>query len=215
MDHLAFDPIGVTKDGLVYTTLSCVRTIDSLYLISKLVQQNFHVKNKIVNEMARLETIGAWELEFAKKRSNNNNVLSIASLNTRSIHAHLSNVIHHKDLMDNMVLCFQETHLHIPPIDKESLSFNFAIAHSTHGILTCKNKKIIIKATKTFYKNKTELTLINMYFQQPIFLTNTYAAPFEKVSTIIQMIKEEKSQTSYTNYVLLVISDFNIDIHYK
>ena len=46
LDQIAFDPTGVTKHGLVYTALSRVRTIDSLYLINKLTQQNFHVKNK-------------------------------------------------------------------------------------------------------------------------------------------------------------------------
>lgn len=119
LDQLAFDTAGVTKHGLVYTSLSHVSNIDSLYLINKLTQQHFHVKNKIINEMAQLETIGAWKLEFAKKKCDNKNVLSIANLNTHSLHAHLSDVIHHKDLMENMILCFQETHLYIPPIDKE------------------------------------------------------------------------------------------------
>jgi len=51
-----------------------------------------------------------------------------------------------------------------------------------------------------------------MYFQQPIFLMNIYAAPSEQVSMIIQIIKEEKLQTTYTNCVFSFISDFNIDI---
>lgn len=111
MDQLALDPTGVTKYGLVYTALLCVKTIDLLYLIRKLAHENFHVKNKILYEIAQLETTATWELEFSKKRSNNKNVLLIASLNTCSLHAHLSDVIHHTDLMENMILCFQETHL--------------------------------------------------------------------------------------------------------
>jgi len=41
---------------------------------------------------------------------------------------------------------------------------------------------------------------------------NIYAAPFERVFTIMQIIKEEKSQTTYTDCVFLVVGDFNIDI---
>lgn len=93
-------------------------------------------------------------LEFAKKKSAIKDVLSIASLNTHSLHAHLSDVIHHNDLMDNMVLYFQETHLYTPPIDKEFLSFNFSIAHSTHGILTCINKKYLLSQQIYFAKTK-------------------------------------------------------------
>lgn len=51
-----------------------------------------------------------------------------------------------------------------------------------------------------------------MYFQRPICLMNIYAGPFEQVSMIMQIIKEAKPQTTYTNCVFLVIGDFNIDI---
>ena len=52
-----------------------------------------------------------------------------------------------------------------------------------------------------------------MYFhQRPICLINIYAAPYEQVSTIIQMIREAKSQTTHTNCVFLVIGDLNINI---
>lgn len=212
LDKLAFDPTGMTQHGLVYTALSRVKTIDSLYLLSKLSHKNFHVKDKVLNEMTRLTTIATWELKFGKKISNNKNVLSIATLNTRSLYAHISDVVHHTDLMDNMILCFQETHLQAPPTNKQFFAFNFAIAHCIHGILTCIEKKITIQATKTFCNNKTELTLTDMYFQQPICLINIYAAPFEQVSTIIQMIRDAKSQTTHTNCIFLVIGDLNIDI---
>jgi hypothetical protein len=76
--------------------------------------------------------------------------------------------MHDTNLKENMVLCFQETHLHSPPKNKQLFSFNFAIAHSTHSILTFIEKKIPIKATKNFTKSKIELTLTDMYFHQPI-----------------------------------------------
>ena len=51
LDGLAFDPIGIITHGLVYTALSQVKTMDSLYLIQKLSQENFYVNKKVVIEM--------------------------------------------------------------------------------------------------------------------------------------------------------------------
>jgi ATP-dependent exoDNAse (exonuclease V) alpha subunit len=67
LDGLAFDPTGVTQDGLVYTALSRIKNISSIYLIQKLTPKKFHVNTKVSNEMTRLETIVPWKLEFAKK----------------------------------------------------------------------------------------------------------------------------------------------------
>ena len=58
-----------------------------------------------------------------------------------------------------------------------------------------------------------ELTLIDIYFQQPIFLMNIYAVPSEQVCTTIELIRKAKSQTTHVNCVFLIIGDFNIDIH--
>ena len=41
---------------------------------------------------------------------------------------------------------------------------------------------------------------------------NIYATPFEQVSTIIEMINNEKSQSTHTDCVFFMIGDFNIDI---
>ena len=62
LDGLAFDQTGVTQDGLVYTALSRVKIISSIYLIQKLTPKNFHVKTKVSNEMTRLETLVPWKL---------------------------------------------------------------------------------------------------------------------------------------------------------
>ena len=55
LDNVAFDPSGIRKHGLVYTTLSCVRNIQSLYLLNALTKDNFRVKQKIASEMERLQ----------------------------------------------------------------------------------------------------------------------------------------------------------------
>lgn len=44
MEALAFDPSGINKHGLAYTTLSCTITIDTLFLLEPLTQNHFKVK---------------------------------------------------------------------------------------------------------------------------------------------------------------------------
>ena len=56
LSGLAFDPTGVTWHRLLYTTLSRVKSIDSLYFLNELFQKNFHVANKVLDEMSGLTT---------------------------------------------------------------------------------------------------------------------------------------------------------------
>ena len=51
LDRLAFNPINIRAHGLVYTTLSRVKSMDSLFLVHKLSQQNFSVNKKLTTEM--------------------------------------------------------------------------------------------------------------------------------------------------------------------
>jgi hypothetical protein len=54
LDSVSFDPTGIQIHGLVYTTLSHVRNIESLYFLNSLKMDNFKVKQKIDIEMQRL-----------------------------------------------------------------------------------------------------------------------------------------------------------------
>jgi hypothetical protein len=56
LDSVVFDPIGIQIHGLVYTTLSRVISIESLYFLSTLTKYNFKVKHKVDIEMQRLRT---------------------------------------------------------------------------------------------------------------------------------------------------------------
>ena len=51
LDNVAFEPDGISIHGLVYTALSCFRSIDSLYLLSPLTKDNFKFKQKFDIEM--------------------------------------------------------------------------------------------------------------------------------------------------------------------
>lgn len=64
MGALAFDPSKVYQHGLVYTALSRVRNIESLYLMHQLQHSNFKVCQKVDNEMQRLRTSAQWKLQY-------------------------------------------------------------------------------------------------------------------------------------------------------
>ena len=63
LDNLAFDPLGIRRHGLVYTTLSRVRNIESLYFLSPLKKQNFQIRHKIPVEMESLHKNAKWQLD--------------------------------------------------------------------------------------------------------------------------------------------------------
>jgi len=64
LDNVSFQPVGIWIHGLVYTTLSHVRSIDSLYLLSPLTKDNFKVKQKVDIEMDCLGTTAKWKLQY-------------------------------------------------------------------------------------------------------------------------------------------------------
>ena len=104
---LAFEPSHISTHVLVYTTLSRVKTMESLYLVNKLTQKNFHVNKKIVEEMRHLTTNALWKLGYIQTPITNTNTLSVATLNTRSLYAHINDIVHDKDLMNIIILYIQ------------------------------------------------------------------------------------------------------------
>jgi hypothetical protein len=85
LDSVAFQPAGIRIHGLVYTTLSRVRSIDSLYLLSPLTKDNFKVKQKVDIEMQRLRTTAKWHLQYDYQSIQTNSSVSILSLNTHKL----------------------------------------------------------------------------------------------------------------------------------
>ncbi len=69
LDHLAFDPSGVTKHGLAYTTLSHIHSKEQLYLLLALSNKNFHVDSNVEHEMLHLKTITQYKLTIPNLKS--------------------------------------------------------------------------------------------------------------------------------------------------
>ena len=87
----------------MYTTLSRVRQIESLYLIQKLHHANFKVSEKVKNELQRLQTTMQWTLQY-----NLPTILPsqhiICSLNTHSLLLHEQDITHDHALFDATIL---------------------------------------------------------------------------------------------------------------
>lgn len=60
LNILSFDLSGISTHGLVYTTLSHVTKMESLYLFQKLTQKKFCVNKKVLEETKYLRTEGSW-----------------------------------------------------------------------------------------------------------------------------------------------------------
>ena len=193
LDRLAFDPSNIRTHGLVYTTLSRVRSMNSLFLLQKLTQENFHVNKKIAEEMKQLIANGLWKVDNVQKSISTRNKLSIASLNTRSLQAHLDDILGDEDLMNSMILCFQETRTNCPPSKKQFSKFNFNTGHYVHGLLSCIQENIGIVETIFFWKDKVELLMSEVYAQRHVCIMNIYVAPFASLSNVIETISIAKS----------------------
>ena len=116
MDRLAFDPHPVYQHGLVYTALSRVKTIETLYLIHKVQHHNFTVSHKVNKEMDRLRNQAQWKLQHSLPFLSPIDFI-LCSLNTRSLPLHAKEIIHDHDFLKATILCFQETrdktHVHL------------------------------------------------------------------------------------------------------
>jgi hypothetical protein len=54
---LAFDPNGVYKHGSTFTTLSCIKNKENIYLFQPLQMKNFQINPSVAIEMHQLQTI--------------------------------------------------------------------------------------------------------------------------------------------------------------
>ena len=187
--------------------------MDSLFLVHKLSQQNFSVNKKVTTEMKQLLVHGSWKLDYVHSSITCSNKISIVNLKTRSLYAHIDDILQDEDLMNSMIIYFQETRTDFPPKKNKILKYNFNTTYSVHGVFSCIDKNISIISTKSFSSHKVELVMSEVYAQRHVCITNIYVAPFASLSNVIEAISIAKSQMIYNDCILIVVGDFNIDIH--
>jgi hypothetical protein len=109
LNSVVFNPVGIRIHGLVYTSLSRFRNIESLYFLSTLTKDKFKLKHKDDTEMQHLQTCAKWHLQYDYQSIQTNSYVSILSLNTRNLNAHMNDILNDYETMQSDIMCLQET----------------------------------------------------------------------------------------------------------
>jgi hypothetical protein len=144
------------------TTLSCVRSIDSLYLLSALTKDNFTFKHKVDIEMQRLRTTAKWHLQYDFQSIQTNSFVSILSLNTCNLHAHMDDILNDYDTMQFDILCLQETYMTLCMQNKQFPNYNCISSYITHGVMILVKKHVTILEHMHFEENNVEMVLVKV-----------------------------------------------------
>jgi hypothetical protein len=159
LDSVTIHPTRIQIHGLVYTTLSHVRSIDSLYLLSPLTKDNFKVNHKFDIEMQHLRTTPKWHLQYDYQSIQTNSFVSILSLNMRILHAHMDDIINDYATMQYDILCLQETYMAFCMQTKQFPNHNFISSYITHGVMILVKKHVKILEHIHFKENNVEMVL--------------------------------------------------------
>ncbi len=108
LDHLAFDPSGITKHGLTYTILSRVHSKKHLYLLSPLSNKNFQVDTLVQEEMHCLKTIAQYKITIVYLKSYHKEFIIIQSLNIHSLILHFQDILNYLNLLPSHIFGLNE-----------------------------------------------------------------------------------------------------------
>jgi exonuclease III len=212
LDSVAFDPAGIRIHGLVYTALSRVRNIESLYLLNPLKMDNFKVKQKIDTEMQRLRTIAKWNLAYDFESIKSSTNISILTLNTRSLHAHMNDILNDYDTMQSDILCLQETYMTLSMQNQQFPSFNCISSCTKHGVMTLVKKHLPILEHMHYEDQSVEVLIAKVAFHgSHLAIINIYAAPHATLSNIFNTITKALCHF-HQHEILVILGDFNIDM---
>jgi exonuclease III len=212
LDSVAFDPIGIQIHGLVYTTLTRVRSIDSLYFLSALTKDNFKVKHKVDIEMQCLRTSTKWHLQYDYQSIQTNSFVSILTLNIRNLHAHMDDILNDYDTMQSDILCLQEKYMTLCMQNKQFPNHNCISSYTTHGVMILVKKHVTILEHMHFKENIVEMVLAKVIFHESkITILNLYAAPHATLSNILNVLSNALHHL-HLNETIIILGDFNIDM---
>jgi exonuclease III len=212
LDSVAFDPTGIRIHGLVYTALSRVRNIESLYLLNALKMDNFKVKQKIDIEMQRLRSTAKWDLACDLESKKSTTSISILTLNTRSLHAHMNDILNDYDTMQSDILCLQETYMTLSMQNQQFPSFNCISSCTKYGVMTLVKKHLPILEHMHYEDQSVEVLIAKVAFHgSHLAIINIYASPQATSSSILNTITKALCHL-HQNDILVILGDFNIDM---
>jgi hypothetical protein len=186
LNKVAFQPARIRIHGFVYTALSLVRSIESLYLLSPLTKDNFKVKQKVDIEMERLRTTANWKLHYDYQSIQTNSSVSILSLNTRRLNAHMDDILNDYDIMQSDILHLQETHMALCTQNKQFPNHNCISSYITHGVMILVTIHLPILDHIHIKENNIELVLAKKNSHETeVAILNLYVSPHAAFSNIV------------------------------
>ena len=138
LDDLVFNPCGINKHGLAYTTLSRIRSKEKLYLSALLEISNFQIDSSVLEEMKKLTTIAKWKFSIPFLKQMHCLHIIIQSININSLQKHHIDYKRNHSMQPSHILCFQETRIrYAHNVDKyiDASRYKYIHNYSGHVIL--------------------------------------------------------------------------------
>ena len=85
--------------------------------------------------MDHLNTTTKWKLQYDYQFIQTKSSVSILSLNTHSLHAHMDYILNDYDTMQSDILCLHETYMALCMQNKEFPNHNFISSYITHVVM--------------------------------------------------------------------------------
>ena len=162
--------------------------------------------------MERLRTTAKWQLYYDYQSIQTNSSVSILSLNTCNLNAHMDDILNDYDIMQSDIMCLQETHMALCMQNKQFPNHNCISSYITHGVMILVKKHVPILDHIHIEEKNVELVLA-IFFSHgtEVAILNLYVAPHVAFSNIVNVISNTLDHF-HMNGSIVLVGDFNIDM---
>ena len=141
-----------------------------------------------------------------------NSYVSILSLNTRNLNAHMDDILNDYDLMQSDVLCLQETRMALFMQNKQFPNHNCISSYITHGVMILVKKHVPILDHIHIKEKNVKLVLAKKKSHgTKVAILNLYTSPHATFSNIVNVISNALDHF-HLNRSIVLVGDFNIDM---
>jgi hypothetical protein len=115
--------------------------------------------------MEFLRTTAKWHLQYDYQFIQTKSFVSILSLNTHILHAHMDDILNDYDTMQSDIFFFQETSMALCMQNKQFPNHNCISSYITHGVMI-----LMKKHAKNMYQQRQYLDHIHLGKSKKIML---------------------------------------------
>jgi exonuclease III len=170
------------------------------------------VKQKVNIEMQHLQSSAKWTLEYDSQSIQSESSISILSLNTHNLNAHINDILNDYDIMQSDILCLQETYMTLCMENEQFQNFNCISNCIKHGVMILVKKHIPILEHMHFEEQNVEAMLAKVIVHESqIAILNIYVAPHATLTNIMNTIAKALHHL-HLNEIIIILGDFNIDM---